>query len=124
MIEAVPWTDDELRVMQAIERHVGREQALPLELLAAEAGVSPRVAQELVKHLIESHGQSIGSSTGDPHGYYMIQSADDLERSKAQLRHRIISTARRLAQLEKSTAPKVLGQITLDLEQERAEVPA
>lgn len=108
----------ELQVLDQLSFCQGNENAVPVEELAKLTGIDDRVVQKIVKHLIEEHHYPIGSSTGKPNGYYWITTAAEQQRSEAQLEHRIISTARRLARLRKNTPAEVLGQMILTLNQE------
>jgi hypothetical protein len=109
----------EYAILEELRRHVGRESALGVEAVAAFTGISGRVVQTVVKHLIEVHGYPIGSATGKPHGYYWIEDTEDLRRAKAQLAHRIIETAKRLRALDRNALADVMGQMELVLSEER-----
>lgn len=120
-VVACGMSPEELAVWSVLQTRVGRAAAIPMADLAAQVGLGTRTLQSVVKHLVEDHHLPIGSSTGGAdgvHGYYRVASPDDLERTVRQLDHRIISTARRKARLVQSTAARVLGQLTMDLERE------
>ncbi len=108
---------DEQAVLDVLQWHRGRAQAIGLDVLAASAGLSERTVQYAIASLIESHGQPIGSATMRPAGYYLIETADELAESLNQLTHRIISLARRIAALKQSTTPIVLNQLALEIEE-------
>lgn len=108
-------TEPEAVVLACVRACAGMAQAKPVDQVAQETGIDPRVVQKIVKHLIEAHGHPIGSSTGEPHGYYWIATADEQARAEQQLRNRIIRTAQRLAALKHNTPDDVLGQIRMEL---------
>ncbi len=123
----VPWTEDEEAVLAILKQHQGRENAIGRETLAKEVGLGTRVVEQIVRHLVVSHGQSIASSTGgkdEIHGYYMISSLEEQDQAERQLVNRIIASAKRLGQLRKNTPAEILGQIKLDLEQDTTGVAA
>lgn len=108
-------SDPEAAVLACVQACLGMAQAKPVDQVAEETGVDPRVVQKIVKHLIERHRCAIGSATGDPHGYYWIATADEQGRAEQQLKNRIIHTAQRLAALKKNTPDEILGQIRMEL---------
>ncbi len=122
MIDARELTASERLVRDLIAAHRGHAQAVPLRALAAGTGLYWRDVQQIVKHLIEAHHCPIGSATGKPHGYYWIVDEEDQARAEAQLRHRIVSCARRLALLERNTPRQILAQLALELDAEASAV--
>lgn len=108
-------SEHEQRVLEVLHECRGRRMAIGKSDLARRTGIHERTVREIIKHLIEAHGEPIGSTSGDPHGYYMICTADEQQQAEAELQHRIIELARRLASLRKNTPSAVLGQITLEL---------
>lgn len=109
-------TDHEARVIALIHARQGRAAAIPMSTVAERIGISTRVLQQIIQHLICGHRMRIGSATGSPHGYYWITDAEDLDRAKAQLRHRIIELASRLRALDDTALADVIGQLRLALE--------
>ncbi len=106
-------TMDELRVVQSIRR--GRENAISMPALAAICGMKTRVLQDVIKHLIEDHDVLIASATGKNHGYYYPTSREELMAARAQLIHRIVSTAKRLKAIDKTALEEIHGQIGMML---------
>lgn len=111
---------DAQAVLEVLQRHRGRAQAIGLDVLAASAGISERNVQSAVAVLIEQDGQPIGSATAQPAGYYLIETEDELAASLGQLTHRIVSLARRISALKRSTTPVVLQQLAIELTEEAA----
>jgi hypothetical protein len=83
--------------------------------LAREAGLGTRQLQRIIKHLIEDHGEPIGSATVPPTGYYVITDEPEVRAAVAQLEHRLGSLARRIARLRRIAPEEVFGQRRLDL---------
>lgn len=91
------------------------DDALPMPILAAALGVSTRVVQQVVKHLIERHAEPIGSTCrAGRSGYFYVHTGDDLARAERDLKHRAISVLQRLARLKAATPDEVLGQLRLE----------
>lgn len=110
---------DEQAVLDVLQRHRGRAQAIGLDVLAACAGISERDVQSAVALLIEQHSIPIGSAVKKPMGYFLIETEDELAESLSQLTHRITALARRIAALKQSTTPIVLHQLALEIEETR-----
>lgn len=108
---------DERAVLDVLLRHRGRAAAIGLESVAGIAGISERTVQHVVAQLIEQHGHPIGSAVQHPMGYYVIETQEELAESLSQLVHRLTALARRIAALKQITAPIVLKQLALDIEQ-------
>lgn len=111
---------DEQAVLEVLQRHRGRAQAIGLDVLAASAGLSERDVQSAVALLIEQHSMPIGSAVKKPMGYYLIETEAELAESLSQLTHRITALARRVAALKRSTTPVVLQQLAIELTEEAA----
>ncbi len=100
-------------IADEIRAHRGRQAAIGMRELAAACGVETRFLQRIVKHLIEDHGEPIGSSTVKPTGYYWLDDPDDVAASVRQLEHRLVSLAVRIARLRKTSVEAVFGQLNL-----------
>jgi len=110
-------TPDELAVWIVVNRHRGRRQAIGLDAVAATAGLTERVVQIAVAHLIEEYGMPIGSAVKKPMGYFLIETEEELAEAVTQLVHRVRALVRRIAALKKSTGPLVLQQLEIEWEQ-------
>lgn len=111
------FTEDERAVLYVLGYHRGRASAIGLDSVAGIAGISERTAQHVIAHLIEDHGQPIGSAVKKPMGYFLIETEEELAESLSQLVHRITALARRCAALKQSTTPLILKQLALEIEQ-------
>lgn len=100
-----------------LAQHQGRDQAISMAALAERVGLSTRDVQHYIKHLIEHHGVLIGSATGKPHGYYLITEPSEVHAAIAQLQHRLISLAVRIARLNKTSVEVVFGQARLQFDE-------
>lgn len=109
-------SEGERRIMEILRECRGRRFAVGKSQLALRTGIHERTVRELIKHLIEEHGEPIGSTSGEPHGYYLISSAEEQAHAEQELRGRIIELARRLGCLQRNQPAEVLGQILLGLQ--------
>jgi hypothetical protein len=87
--------------------------------MAAQLGVSTRMAQDVKKSLVEQHGISIGSSCGKQHGWYLPETQGEVDATMKQYRNRVRSLCVLIA---KTTAAAnlsgVMRQLALEFEQE------
>ena len=87
--------------------------------MAAQLGVSTRLAQDIKKNLVEQHGVSIGSSCGKRHGWYLPETQSEVEATMRQYRNRVKSLCVLIA---KTTAAAnlsgVMRQLALEFERE------
>ncbi|MCS6290380.1 MAG: hypothetical protein H8K10_15600 [Nitrospira sp.] len=109
-------SQQERKVMTLLTERQGRQAAIGKSELAKITGMPEREVRRVIKHLIEEHGEPIGSTSGEPHGYYLICTADEQAHAENELRHRIIELARRLGCLKRNQPAEVLGQIVLELQ--------
>lgn len=109
-------SQQERRVMDLLRGRRGRMLAIGKAELASQTGIHERTIRDIIKHLIEAHGEPIGSTSGEPHGYYLIGTPDEQAHAEHELRHRIIELARRLACLRRNQPDEVLGQLLLELQ--------
>lgn len=101
-------TSEELTVLSLLGR--GRRNARSVRYLASMAAVPEVRLREVVRQLIDEHGVCIGSSTGSPPGYYLIESPEEIDAVYRSLRHRGISILMRAARLKKISLVEVFGQ--------------
>jgi hypothetical protein len=106
-------TVDEMRVLAILPR--GAENAVSMPTLAGAMNMSTRQLQDLIAHLIESHGQLICSACGKNHGYYMPASEEEYRTGVRQLKNRIISLAKRMRALDRTAYEQIFGQGELEL---------
>lgn len=107
-------TKDERAVLALIQR--GRENAISMSALAEAVEISTRELQDVIKHLIEDHGVLIASATGRFHGYFYPASEAEYKAAVDQLRHRIISLARRIRAIDRQAFEDIFGQGRMDWE--------
>jgi len=75
-------------VRAVLEGHPGARNAVTSERLAREVGLSTRKVRALIVELVEE-GLPVGASVdGTRGGYYLIQSEEELEQTRAILRGR------------------------------------
>jgi len=91
----------------------GRDRAIKRLELAEACGISGRKVQEAVAILINDYGLFIGSHP--TLGYWMMETEEELELARRNLRGRALKMLRRLSKLEKKSVEEVFGQLLLDL---------
>lgn len=110
-------TDGEFSVWQIIERHKGRDNAVSVNQVAWQARMNEKGVREIVSELVRKHGKLIGSSTGNPPGFYIIEDIKELESHIRSLRHRGISILYRAAQLSRTSITDIFKQTILEFEE-------
>lgn len=108
-----PVTDAEATILGIIECRRGRAAAIQAKEIAAQARLPERTVREHIKCLVEKHAILIGSATGDPAGYYIPETPEEIEAVLAQLYHRIASLAVRIARIKRISVEEVFGQLRL-----------
>lgn len=78
--------------------------------LALRVGISTRELQDVIKHIIEEHGIMIASATGRNHGYYFPATEKEYRDAVDQLKHRIISLAKRIRACDRAAFEEIFGQ--------------
>ena len=102
-------TNQELRILSLIQR--GRTNAISMPALANACGISTRELQSTIQHLINDHGVLIASATGKiHHGYFYPEGEAEYKAAVDQLRHRIISLAKRIRAIDKTAFEEIFGQ--------------
>ena len=102
---------DELRalmVMVLSRDHSGRQRGVKAEVLALKIGVSART----LRHLISDARTEGVAIVGTPEsGYYVAQTADELDECCRFLRSRAMHTLQIEARLRKCALAELLGQL-------------
>ena len=107
---------EEQQVLGLIRVRVGREQAIMVASIAEHTAIPPRTVRDIVKGLIEKHHIRIGSSLGNPAGYYMIETMEEAEQNERTLRRLGISILTRAAMLKRLTVKEYISRIQEELE--------
>lgn len=107
-------SDEERAVARALRW--GRAAARQVGDIAADAGIPGRRVQEIAQHLLHEHHWPIGTSMSEPHGNYLIDSAEELAQTVALLRTRGISNLQRAAALQRMTFDEFLKTLQRELE--------
>ena len=121
------WSLDPLEraVLAVLQDHRGRAAAISARQLAAMAGIegncyrraSPRGVQTIVKRLREEHGAAICSAAGQPAGYYLAETAQELEACYREHRAKALSTLKAMAALKRIHLRELLGQLRMEAEE-------
>ena len=113
----------EATILRFLEAHQGREFSISRERLVEKIngeylftplGVSERKIRATIKHLVESHGQWIGSC---PKGYFMIQTDQELLAACKYYHGYALSLLHVEAKLRKTSLPALLGQLSMEFNQ-------
>lgn len=110
-------SDEEFKVWSVVQDHRGRENAVKADALAWQTGFDGVRVREIVSHLIREHGKLIGSSTGNPPGFYIITDRSELEKQIKSLRHRGIMCLVRAAALSKTSIEDIFKQGRLEIDE-------
>ncbi len=116
LFPAPKFTPEERKVLEILDRHRGKDKAIRVPDLAEQIDMDGRTVRKVVKHLVEFHHISIGSTPSGVAGYYMIRTADEAWEVFLSLRRRALSILRRATAFQKATLPELLGQLSLEVE--------
>lgn len=111
------------RVWEVLQRHVGRETGLTCRFLADAVQATEREIRKAVTELRETGAPVCGKPRT---GYFIAQTAEELEDSCRFLRRRAVHSIRLEAGMRKVHMAELLGQLRLDLEippPEQSELP-
>ena len=113
----------EATILRFLEAHQGREFSISRERLVEKIngeylftplGVSERKIRATIKHLVESHGQWIGSCS---RGYFMIQTDEELLTACKYYHGYALSLLHVEAKLRKTSLATLLGQLSMEFSQ-------
>jgi len=109
----------ESTILRLLEAHQGRDFAISRERLVEKINgdcppfpASERLIRRTIKHLVESHGEWIGSC---PKGYFMIQTDQELMAACKYYHGYALSLLHVEAKLKKTSLPTLLGQLSLEI---------
>jgi len=112
-----PLTRNEREVLRRICLHIGRKQPITRQRLEEATGLAEREVKSVVRDLIVNHGVAIGATRGKDHGYFLVDSAEDLEVAGRPLINEMRELARRLRVLYgPERVAELHGQLTLEEE--------
>jgi predicted esterase YcpF (UPF0227 family) len=93
--------------------HQGRASGIPCRELAVKVGATPREVRQAVTELREAGIAVCGHPLT---GYYLAETAEDLEHTCRFLRARALHSLRLESALRKQPMPDLLGQVRMELE--------
>ena len=106
---------EEILLGSLIWKHRGRTNPISIARLREITGLSDRQIKGIVEQLVVTHKIRIGGRREEPAGYFVIESAEDLESAVKPYKAQIIAMWRRLRVLEAPQALKeLLGQLKLE----------
>lgn len=111
----LPATKEEVLVASLIWQRRGRGNPISIARLRQLTGFSERQIKGIVEQLVVAHRMRIGARREDPAGYFMIETAEDLEAAVKPYRNQILAMWRRLRVLEQpNKLMELLGQLRLE----------
>ncbi len=115
IFDSLSMDSESQHVLSLIRVRNGRSEAISVASLTERTGIPPRTVRDIVKGLIEKHHIRIGSSLGNPPGYYMIATNEEAEQNERTLRRLGISILTRAAVLRKLTIEEYMKQLQGEL---------
>jgi biotin operon repressor len=109
------FSSEEAGIMKLLRS--GRNNAISVKALAAETGMGGVEIRQTIRDLIMEHGILIGSSVGDPPGYFIPETAEEAITATRSLRHRGIMILVRAAKLQRCSVELVFNQARLEFEE-------
>ncbi len=111
--EAGELTHEERLVFAALE--IGRAGAKTQAVLASVTGIEARRLREVIQHLIVRHDKMIGSASGRPAGYFLIENEEELEKVLKVLKHHAVMMLVRMSKLNGTAVEKIYEQEILPI---------
>lgn len=112
---------DERAVLAILSAARGASKAIGIEEIESKTGLNYRAVTSTIERLRTVHKRMIGSSRGTPHGYFIIESAQDLGQTIKPLKNQAIAMLHVVASLQgprKSRLHELLGQLQIELDAE------
>ncbi|GIU80160.1 MAG: hypothetical protein KatS3mg005_3398 [Bryobacteraceae bacterium] len=111
----LPPTKEEILVASLIWQRRGQGNPISIARLRQLTGFSERQIKGIVEQLVVAHRMRIGARREEPAGYFMIETAEDLEAAVKPYRNQILAMWRRLRVLEQThKLMELLGQLRLE----------
>lgn len=109
----------EAQILRFLEAHQGRDFSISRERLVEKINegcvppdqINEREIRRVIKHLVESHGEWIGSCS---RGYFMIQTDEELLTACKYYHGYAMSLLHVEAKLRKTSLPALLGQLSME----------
>jgi len=106
---------DEAAVWRVVRERRGRESAVKADAVAWQTRLPEVKVREIISRLVREKGKLIGSSTGNPPGFYVITDEEELRKHIKSLQHRGIMCLVRAAALSKTSVEEIFKQGRLEL---------
>lgn len=111
-----PWAlgTDAAKLLGKLALVRGSQFPVSVQKLADFVGVSPREVKAIVKDLVENFGIPIGASRGEPHGYYLVMTLEEMRTTVRVYEGEVFSLLRRIRTLNpKHRMVELFGQMKL-----------
>ena len=106
---------EERQVWEALQQHRGRDRAVTKEAICEATGLEERAFRAAKKALVEIYGKRIGSAPTRPPGYFLVESAPELDDVCNRYHGQALSLLRTEAALRRVALWELLGQMHLRL---------
>ncbi len=108
-------TAEELVVGNMIWKHKGSSNPLPIGKISEVTGYNARQVKSIVEQLVVKHRLKIGGSRIDPWGYFIAETAEDLQRACEPFESQVLAMWKRLQVLKnRHELRELLGQLTIE----------
>lgn len=111
-------TTEEAHILKLLQR--GRANALSVRFLASMTNLKDVEVRQIIRHLIMEHGCLIASSVGNPPGFYIAETPDEISEATRSLRHRGIMILMRAARLQNISLVEIFNQTLLEFKDNEA----
>lgn len=115
IFDALSMDSDSQYILRLIRNRSGKQSAISVDTIANITGIGGRTVRDIVKNLIEHHHIRIGSSLGNPSGYYMIVTDEEAEENERTLRKLGVSILTRAAVLKGLKIRDYMKKVQTDL---------
>lgn len=97
-------------LLRVLEQHIGSGNGIGCQAIARALGIDERSVRKLVS---EARREGAGIGSHPTRGYYMAESAEEIDHCCAFLRKRALHSLSLEATLRKTTLPDLIGQMKL-----------
>lgn len=112
-----PLTREQRELLRRLVFHVGHRSPITRRTLEERAGLNEREVKAAIRDLVIVHQLPIGASRGKDHGYFLVDSPEDVEIAISPLEGEIRELARRVRILGgKERLAELCGQLPLESE--------
>ena len=116
IFDSISMDTESQQVLGLIRGRVGRRNAISVNAITELTTIPPRTVRDITKQLIEKHHIRIGSSLGNPAGYYIIETDEEAEQNERTLRKLGLSILTRASVLKGIGIREYIRSVQQELE--------